>query len=736
MRRKLIRMPSWSGQTGRVNYGAAAWTNLCLIVLGIVPQVNAQKIYWSEAGQQGKLGTIRRANVDGTGQEILLEKPVDCPVGIVVDTVAGRVFWAECDSIRVTSFDGSNTTKLLDSDAPIFGLALDRENRRLYWTTTFPANNQGVIRSAELDSTDVVDMPLPGGLSRDLALDTINGRVFWLTHSAILRADIDGSNVQTVVTNDLFAPRSLTFDDVGQALYWSSDYPWATVHRCDADGEGCVEIASLGFGTDTAINGLTFDGGSSKLYWSTGENLYRMEADGANFEELSQPATRVAIADDQLFMNSEREEAILRADLDGANATSIVVSPFGFVNAIALDVHDNRMYLADSTRSLGPDGRIMRSRLDGSQLETLVTGLYSVGGLAIDSVARKLYWTQDRTGNDARIRRSNLDGTDIEDVIVADPSGGANIILPRGIMLDVAADMMYWTDLVTRDVKRARLDGSAIEVIASIGILHQPRGIALEPNDAQVFWTEGSAASPSSQARIARTGVEGGPVVTAVSTASLHSHSIPIGVAINANTRRMYWTDKYARKIQAVDLPASIENVTDVISESLGPYALALDMRVTGGCNGNGIPDECDIDCGPPRGACDVVGCGQSADCNANGQPDECDADGDSDGVPDECDACAQSDQASWIVLEECNTGVRNQLLDDGCTMSDLLSECVAAGGNHGQQTSCIVRLANRWRLQGLISGKDIGRIAGCAGRSNSGASDSDSQSRRSLGNQ
>ncbi|MBN2561183.1 MAG: right-handed parallel beta-helix repeat-containing protein [Phycisphaerae bacterium] len=41
-------------------------------------------------------------------------------------------------------------------------------------------------------------------------------------------------------------------------------------------------------------------------------------------------------------------------------------------------------------------------------------------------------------------------------------------------------------------------------------------------------------------------------------------------------------------------------------------------------CNGNGIPDECDIDCGAPGGPCDVPGCGGSADCNDNGVPDEC----------------------------------------------------------------------------------------------------------------
>ncbi len=47
-------------------------------------------------------------------------------------------------------------------------------------------------------------------------------------------------------------------------------------------------------------------------------------------------------------------------------------------------------------------------------------------------------------------------------------------------------------------------------------------------------------------------------------------------------------------------------------------------------CNGNGIPDECDISCGDTGGPCDVLGCGESDDTN-------------NDGIPDECGACCGS---------------------------------------------------------------------------------------------
>ncbi|MHC4090079.1 MAG: hypothetical protein ACYSVY_07340 [Planctomycetota bacterium] len=61
-------------------------------------------------------------------------------------------------------------------------------------------------------------------------------------------------------------------------------------------------------------------------------------------------------------------------------------------------------------------------------------------------------------------------------------------------------------------------------------------------------------------------------------------------------------------------------------------------------CNDNGIPDQCEMDCGSPDGPCDVPGCGQGQDCNSNGVPDDCEPDFDGDGLIDECDADMDDD--------------------------------------------------------------------------------------------
>ena len=89
-------------------------------------------------------------------------------------------------------------------------------------------------------------------------------------------------------------------------------------------------------------------------------------------------------------------------------------------------------------------------------------------------------------------------------------------------------------------------------------------------------------------------------------------------------------------------------------------------------CNGNTIPDWCDLDCGPTGGFCDVTDCGLSQDCNFNGVPDECEPNEDCNGnsVQDICDIGAGTS-------EDCN---ENWVPDD-CDIASDTSEDVNDNG-------------------------------------------------------
>jgi hypothetical protein len=108
-------------------------------------------------------------------------------------------------------------------------------------------------------------------------------------------------------------------------------------------------------------------------------------------------------------------------------------------------------------------------------------------------------------------------------------------------------------------------------------------------------------------------------------------------------------------------------------------------------------------------------------DCDGDGISNECDPDDDNDGVPDEVDACPCSNLSPTVVIDGCDSGVTNVLNENGCTISDLLSEIGSSAKNHGQYVSKVSALLNVLKDAGIISGKDKGKIQSCAAKSSIG---------------
>ena len=79
---------------------------------------------------------------------------------------------------------------------------------------------------------------------------------------------------------------------------------------------------------------------------------------------------------------------------------------------------------------------------------------------------------------------------------------------------------------------------------------------------------------------------------------------------------------------------------------------------------------------------------------------------------------CPDPNLEPTITIGECDSGVENQLFENGCTMSDMIAQCAEGAGNHGKFVSCVAHLTNDWKKDRLISGKEKGAIQRCAARS------------------
>ena len=108
--------------------------------------------------------------------------------------------------------------------------------------------------------------------------------------------------------------------------------------------------------------------------------------------------------------------------------------------------------------------------LDGSDLETIVSGQSEPWGVAVDSTTGQVYWTDVLLGRGGVVRRANLDGSDVEFVV-------EGLAEPRGIAIDPAAQQLYWVDAAKNRIQRA--DTSGAQVVELLSDLKQPLVLAV-----------------------------------------------------------------------------------------------------------------------------------------------------------------------------------------------------------------------------------------------------------------
>ena len=151
-------------------------------------------------------------------------------------------------------------------------------------------------------------------------------------------------------------------------------------------------------------------------------------------------------------------------------------------------------------------------------------------------------------------------------------------------------------------------------------------------------------------------------------------------------------------------------------------------------CDNKNISDSAEVTVIGPGLDTDGDGIPDAEDnCPAVPNPGQEDTDG--DGVGDVCDSCPDSILDKRVIIGSCDSGVINQLFDDGCTMSDLIADCSIGAKNHGKFVSCVSHLTNEWKKAGLISGEEKGAIQRCAAKYKKSKKDKDKEDDDGKGN-
>ena len=157
-------------------------------------------------------------------------------------------------------------------------------SRPMYWT----GGNNKIYRS-KLDGTQV-QVLFDGGNPIDIALDTLGGKMYWVDTeiNVIRRANLDGSEVVNVVT-DVRQPRGLALDIAGGKIYWTD--PWTNkIQRANLDGSGIEDLVS---GLDQPER-IALDASRGKMYWTDArtQKIQRANLNGKNVEDLVSALSR------------------------------------------------------------------------------------------------------------------------------------------------------------------------------------------------------------------------------------------------------------------------------------------------------------------------------------------------------------------------------------------------------------------------------------------------------------
>jgi hypothetical protein len=119
---------------------------------------------------------------------------------------------------------------------------------------------------------------------------------------------------------------------------------------------------------------------------------------------------------------------------------------------------------------------------------------------------------------------------------------------------------------------------------------------------------------------------------------------------------------------------------------------------------------------------CPEISNTDQADNDGDGLGDVCDNDDDNDGVDDADDDFDNSNIENTIVIDDCDTGVRNFLIigSGGYTKSDIIDQ-IESGDykNHGQFVKTISSKLTEWINAGLITEDEKEAIQACAGQAN-----------------
>ncbi|XP_042234598.1 low-density lipoprotein receptor-related protein 4-like [Homarus americanus] len=524
-------------------------------------------------------GDIRQISIDGK-EYSSVAAGLQNAISIDYHYYLNLVFWTDVslDTIMRGYLNGSGETAIVRWGLRMpSGIAVDWVNDHVYWLDSMTYR----IEVAHLDGSCRrplvwTNLQKPRALllhpARELLIWTD-----WGTNPRIERAYLDGSERQVIIGEELYWPNGITIDYPTETLYWV-DAKQQAIEAAQIDGTNRRKILG-GLPHPFAIT--VFE---DYLYWTDWRTRSIHTVNKRTGKGHTDIHKRLAFPMDIHCMHRERQPIPLASErrgcsLDNGNCSHLCLPgqhtytcycPHGLLllpdKRKCSPWPDRALVFAqrNNLRMISLEGALKGS--SSADIETHdqpmmdnvvpVDGVMSAVALDFYTEEDLLYWTDIETKT---ISRAHLNGSAQVMVVMND------LELPGGVAVDWITRKLYWTDAGTKRIEVSNLDGSMRSLLIWKG-LDKPRDIVVDPQDGYMFWTDWGKS-----AMIERAGMDGGQRMKLVETDLMW----PNGLAVDHARRLLYWLDASSNTIETANLDGT-DRKPLIKGELSHPFGLAL----------------------------------------------------------------------------------------------------------------------------------------------------------------
>lgn len=369
------------------------------------------EIYWTDHGHLPDIGgKVEKANLDGSGRKIILDRNIGQPNHLYVDYQKNYLYWADSILYHVRRYDlnsGEITVAYEQPNVKFYGISLFKDY--LIWTDTEDLNGIHIARMDRKEKVRGIIHP-KNGIAADL-----------ITFDLQNQPEMNNSCIEG---GHRCSQLCLVSEGNTSKCFCGSGYEISSI-----DGFTCNTEPVLD-------NFLLLNDAYQKQIFQM--SLVTAVVGAVNLFPTHEP---VALAYDpyefRVYWSDNKQNFVKQATMDGHNEKIVLyLNNASMCDGLAADYLNKLLFFTDTGNDV--IGVVSMRNYDFYTF-IITSGLDEPRDIVVSPNLGLIYWTD--WGHSPMIERSNMDGTDRQTVV-----NFTGTAWPNGLALDLAENKLYWVD--------------------------------------------------------------------------------------------------------------------------------------------------------------------------------------------------------------------------------------------------------------------------------------------------